>query len=111
MDEVDQLGDDNKMIDKVKEKLKGSGYEEKAAQSLAERLAASEVIREQLLKWVENNEETDCRYEEFSVFALMRERRFTYPNALNTIAWLHNAPDIARKALTSGVDRIVKGER
>jgi len=99
------------MVDRVVAKLMASGYEEKTAQSLGARLTASIVIHEQLLQWVENNEEVDCRYEEFTAFTLMRERGFTYPNALNTIAWLHNAPEVARKALASGVDRISKGAR
>jgi len=99
------------MIDELILKLETQGYNHAEAKSLSQRLAAAEIIREQLLCWLETDVETDCRYEEFSVFALMRERGFTYPNALNTIAWLYRNPEAARKALASGTDRITRGER
>ena len=97
------------MLDRIKQKLMQSGYDEKNAQSLSARLVDSEIIRKPLLKWLKTGEESDCSYEEISAFGLMRERKFTYPNALNTIAWLHKDPKTARMALASGIDRIAKG--
>lgn len=93
----------------IVQKLIQSGYSEKKAQSLGERLNASDKIREQLLVWIETNEESDCVYDNISALALMRERGFTYPAALSTIAWLYRDPQAAHKMLSSRVDYIVGG--
>ena len=95
---------------KIVEKLIESGYKEKIAQSLGAKLAISAVIREPLVFWLKNDEETDCSYEEISAFRLMRERKFSYPNALNVIDWLHRDPKTARQALSSGIDRVIGGK-
>ena len=91
---------------RIVEKLKQSGYTDKNAQSLGMRLNASDRVRAQLLRWIENNEVTDCIYENVSALELMRERRFTYPAALSTIAWLYRDPEAAYKMLSSRVDYI-----
>jgi len=93
---------------RIVEKLMELDYTERSAKALSERLIKSDIIREPLMCWLETGEETDCFYEEISAFALMRERRFQYPNALNVIDWLHRDPQAARQALSRGVDRIIR---
>ena len=83
------------------------GYSEINAQSLAERLGVSTIIREPLMRWLESGEETDCSYEDITAFALMRDRGQTYPAALSSIDWLSREPERARKALTSRIDSII----
>ena len=94
------------IISKIVNKLIQSGYEKKNAQSLGERLHASDKIREQLLCWIEKNEELDCIYENVSALELMRERGYTYPAALSMIAWLYRDSESAYKALSARIDYI-----
>jgi len=96
---------------RVVEKLISIGYKEKIAHLTAGDLMASTLIREPLVKWIETGKETDCVYEEFSAFRLMRERRHKYPGALVAIAWLHRDPETARKALTSGMHIIERSKK
>ena len=91
---------------KIIKKLIQIGYQKNHAKDLGERLASSNIIAEQLLRWVETGEETDCTYEEISALTLMHERNFTYVAALSMIDWLHKNPIEARQSLSSRIDLV-----
>jgi len=90
------------------EKMMSIGYKENLAQEMSVELLAATPVKKAFSHWVETGEETDCVYEEFSAFRLMSERRHKYPAALNAIDWLNRDPQKARKALTSGVCRLIR---
>jgi len=90
------------ILKNVVEKLIEMEYTEKNARDLASRLTGSSPIRKSLLHWIGTGEYAECFYEEISALTLMRERGFTYPNALSVIGWLHREPETAREALSEG---------
>ncbi|MCL2410842.1 MAG: hypothetical protein FWC97_04285 [Treponema sp.] len=92
---------------RVVEKMMSIGYKEKLARDMAVDLIASAPIREPLLHWIKTGEEMDCVCEDVSALALMRERNYTYPNALDIISLLHRDPERARYLLSMKVCKLI----
>lgn len=56
-----------------------------------------------LLKWVEDNTETDYAVEGFTLLELKDVYKMSYPAALLSIDWLIKEPHIAKQAISKGI--------
>jgi len=91
-------------MEKIIEKLISVGYPENAAKMTAKELSQIDnSLIAALNLWFQADEETDMTIEGFTLSELKTKHKMSYPAALLTIDWLIKEPEIATKAITSGI--------
>lgn len=89
-------------IDIIKVLMVHNYAQKQATLTAQELMDISECLKPLLVKWMEQNEESDYAAEGFTLLELKQKFDMTYPAALLTIDWLIKEPILAKKAIATG---------